>query len=166
MAKTPNKKKATPSQDIIGRNESMGFQLWAIGNAWQRHMRTALLPYDLTHVQYLLLATLLQHELSGATHLLSQNALSMAAGTDKMMTSKVVRALVERQLLVRQGVNNDLRAYHLILTDTGRDLVKQAAEAVVQAEETFFAPVAKKADKLAKYLYLLAENEAPEDSED
>ena len=42
---------------LSGPAESPGFLLWKISNAWQRRLRVALQPYELTHSQFVLLAT-------------------------------------------------------------------------------------------------------------
>ena len=38
--------------------QSPGFLLWRVTLSWQRRMRAALAPHDLTHVQFVLLASL------------------------------------------------------------------------------------------------------------
>ncbi len=37
---------------------STGLMLWRVTNSWQRTIRAALAPFDLTHVQFVLLAVL------------------------------------------------------------------------------------------------------------
>ena len=39
-------------------NDSTGLQLWRVTNAWQAAQRAALKPFGLTHVQFVVLASL------------------------------------------------------------------------------------------------------------
>jgi MarR family len=75
-----------------------GFLLWRATNAWQRAQRVALRPFALTHVQYALLAALLNADRKG----MSQSEAAAASGVDPMTTSQVLRALEGRELVTRQ----------------------------------------------------------------
>ena len=88
--------------------ESPGFLLWRISNAWQQRQRAALLPLGLTHVQFVLLASLVWLTQHGRT--VTQTDLAEQAQTDPMMTSQVVRALEARGLLTRETSAQDRRA--------------------------------------------------------
>jgi DNA-binding MarR family transcriptional regulator len=81
---------------------SPGFLLWRVTLSWQRRMRAALAPHDLTHVQFVLLASLwwLQEHGGGPP---TQAQLAEQAGTDLMTTSQVARKLADRQLLAREA---------------------------------------------------------------
>ena len=70
--------------------ESTGLLLWQVTNRWQAAQRAALKPFGLTHVQFVLLASLAW---LGADGPVTQQQLAGHAGTDPMMTSQVVRAL-------------------------------------------------------------------------
>src|SRR5262249_15030206 len=47
-----------PSSRFTTPEQSPGFLLWRATLAWQRRMRSVLTPHDLTHVQFVLLASL------------------------------------------------------------------------------------------------------------
>lgn len=68
--------------------DSTGLMLWRVTNSWQRAIRAALAPYDLTHVQFVLLAVLASVE-DDAT--VMQRDLAARAGTDPMMTLQVIQ---------------------------------------------------------------------------
>ena len=71
--------------------QSPGFLLWRTTLRWQRLMTAALRPFNLTHVQFVLLAsTWWLTRVAGETP--NQRRLAEHAGTDAMMTSQVVRA--------------------------------------------------------------------------
>ncbi|MEU5691653.1 MarR family winged helix-turn-helix transcriptional regulator [Actinosynnema sp. NPDC020468] len=120
-----------------GPGESPGFLLWRVTLSWQRAMRNALAPHDLTHVQFVLLATLWWlHDHEGPP---SQQKLAARAGTDTMMTSQVVRKLEDRGLITRAPDPADARARLLALTTEGRTTLAGALEDVEHADATFFA---------------------------
>ncbi len=118
--------------------ESTGLLLWQVTNRWQAAQRAALKPFDLTHVQFVLLATLVW---LAADDVVTQRQLADHAGTDPMMTSQVARALGERGLLVRSAHHADGRAWSLSVTEAGVDLVNRAVVAVEACDDAFFAPL-------------------------
>lgn len=120
-----------------GPDESPGFLLWRVTLAWQRAMRAALAPHDLTHVQFVLLASLwwLENH-SGAP---SQQRLAEHAGTDPMMTSQVLRKLADRALVSRSVDPADSRARLLSLTGEGKALVSKAMKDVEDADQAYFS---------------------------
>ncbi|KOV89798.1 MarR family transcriptional regulator [Nocardia sp. NRRL S-836] len=111
--------------------------LWRVTLAWQRAMRAALAPHDLTHVQFVLLASLWWlGEHGGAP---SQQRLAEHAGTDPMMTSQVLRKLADRGLVSRSVDPADSRARLLELTPEGTALVGTAMKDVEDADQAYFA---------------------------
>ena len=119
--------------------ESAGLLLWQVTNRWQAAQRAVLKPFGLTHVQFVLLASLawLSSDEPGAQPV-SQRVLADQAATDPMMTSQVVRVLEERGWLTRQPHPEDGRAFALAITDEGVALVQRANDAVEQCDEEFF----------------------------
>ena len=88
-----------PSSEWEGPEDSPGFLLWRVTLAWQRAMRAALAPHELTHVQFVLLAS---SWWLGRTEAPTQQGLAEHAGTDPMMTSQVLRKLEDRGLVTRE----------------------------------------------------------------
>jgi DNA-binding MarR family transcriptional regulator len=72
-------------------DDSPGLLLWQVTNRWQAAQRAALRPFDLTHVQFVLLASLTW--LDSDRPPVTQKQLAEHAATDPMMTSQVLRAL-------------------------------------------------------------------------
>lgn len=118
------------------RNESPGFLLWRVSNLWQQQIRKALKPHELTHVQFVLLAVLT----SEATPL-TQNELAAIAGTDRMMTSQVVRVLEQRGLVQRKPDETDKRAMRITATRNGRTLANRAVAVVEAVDAQFFSAI-------------------------
>jgi DNA-binding MarR family transcriptional regulator len=118
--------------------QSPGFLLWRVTLSWQRQMRAALAPHDLTHVQFVLLASLwwLQERGAGPP---TQAQLADQAGTDLMMTSQVVRKLASRGLLARHRDPADSRAWRLALAPPGQAALGAALADVEAADQAYFA---------------------------
>jgi DNA-binding MarR family transcriptional regulator len=133
--------------------ESMGLLLWQVTNRWQAAQRAALKPFGLTHVQFVLLASLLW---LGADGPVTQRQLADHARTDPMMTSQVVRALERRGLLVRTAHSSDGRAWSLSASDAGAALVNRAVEAVEAVDERFFGSLGPRRGAFTRDLASLA----------
>lgn len=143
---------------LSGPAESPGFLLWKISNAWQRRLRVALQPYELTHSQFVLLATAIWF---GAEETLTQTRLSQLSGIDPMTTSQVLRALEAALLIQRVDHPQDPRAKAITVTKAGRDLARKAVVAVEDADAAFFKPVASDTKRLVAMFQRLVEgNEA------
>lgn len=115
---------------------SPGFLLWQVTHAWQRQVMAALKPFELTHAQFVLLAStwwLSNHEQEP-----TQRRIAEHAGTDPMMTSQVLRSLEGRGLLTRQTSDRDARANTVTPTLRGADLARAATAAVEGVDREFF----------------------------
>ncbi len=122
-----------------GPGESPGFLLWQTTLRWQRAVSAALAPYELTHVQFVLLTSAwwLEQRLEAPT----QRQLADHAATDAMMTSQVLRALEAKTLITRTPDPRDTRAKRVRLTHAGQARVGAALSAVEAVDEHFFQPV-------------------------
>lgn len=134
--------------------ESPGFLLWLVTNSWQRQLRAALDPIDLTHVQFVLLASLAWLSRNGEA--VTQVRLAQQARTDVMMTSQVVRALERKGLVLRGAHPADNRARGLQVTPKGLRLVNKALRLVERADTRFFGAAGKDLAKLVILLRALA----------
>lgn len=135
--------------------DGVGFLLWKAGNAWQRHLREQLKSTGITHVQFLLLDAVKQLEAGGKQP--SQTLLARTAGTDVMMTSKVIRTLEEAKLVARKENRDDGRAVILQITPAGKKKLTSAATAIKKSEDVFFAKLVGKPHKFVANLAALAE---------
>ena len=117
--------------------ESSGFLLWQVTNLWQREIKKALAQYDLTHSQYVLLAS--THWLTLQKQDVTQVLLSTHTKIDPMTTSTVLRALQTKGLLQRQEHATDTRAKSVALTETGKQVIKQAVVVVEDFDRQFFS---------------------------
>ncbi|TDC50192.1 MarR family transcriptional regulator [Jiangella ureilytica] len=111
--------------------------LWRITNRWQAAIRAALAPFELTHVQFVLLAALTR---AGDTDGTTQVELAQQVRTDPMMVSQVLRALERKGHVERLPHPDDRRAVLVRVSAGGADLARRANAAVEAADEEFFGP--------------------------
>jgi DNA-binding MarR family transcriptional regulator len=131
----------------LNPDDSPGFLLWHVTLRWQRDITAALAPLDLTHVQFVLLATTWWLNSHGEDP--NQLTLARQAGTDVKMTSQVLRKLESKGLIRRDVDTTDTRAKRLHVTDRGATLAAQAIAAVESADARFFRPIPDPAALLA-----------------
>jgi len=115
---------------------SPGFLLWQITNKWQAQQRQALAKFDLTHVQFVLLASLVWAT-DQATF--TQKQLADHAKTDVMMASQVLRTLEKKGLINRTPSRLDARSMTLRPTKKGIILANKAVIAVEAVDKEFFS---------------------------
>jgi DNA-binding MarR family transcriptional regulator len=124
--------------EFADADESPGLALWRVTNAWQAAQRAALRPFGLTHVQFVLLASLTWLNQDAPVR---QRDLARHACTDPMMTSQVLRALEDKRLVDRRSHPRDRRARALVVTAEGARLANQAIAVVEDVDRRFFAPL-------------------------
>jgi DNA-binding MarR family transcriptional regulator len=118
-------------------SESPGFLLWHATLRWQRGVAAALLPLDLTHVQFVLLACTWWLNEQGERP--TQVRLAEQAGTDVRMTSQVLRSLERKGLIERKVDAADTRARRLRVTRRGARLAPRAIAVVEAVDAEFFS---------------------------
>ena len=133
--------------------DSSGFLLWQVTNLWQREIKKALEKYDLTHSQYVLMASI--HWLTLNNYDVTQVLLSSHTKIDPMTTSTVLRTLQTKGLLKRQEHITDTRAKTVALTDNGKKIVKQAVKTVEAFDQEFFSTLGAKTTIFNKQLLAL-----------
>src|SRR5690348_210891 len=98
-----------------------------------------LAPLELTHVQFVVLASTWWLNEHGRRP--TQVELAAQAGTDVKMTSQVLRHLEAKGLLEREVDAADTRARRLRVTRRGARLAPRAIAAVERADAEFFGDV-------------------------
>jgi DNA-binding MarR family transcriptional regulator len=127
---------------VLEPSDSPGFLLWHATLRWQRGVAAALAPLDLTHVQFVLLASTWWLNSRGERP--NQVRLAEQAGTDVKMTSQVVRSLERKGLVERELDPRDTRAKRLRTTRAGARLAPRAIEAVERVDSEFFATIPRR----------------------
>jgi DNA-binding MarR family transcriptional regulator len=132
---------------------SPGLLLWRVTNRWQAGVRAALKPWDLTHVQFVLLASLTWLVDEGPV---TQKQLAEHAATDPMMTSQVLRALEAKGLVVRAPHPEDGRARALSVTPEGARIANESVVAVEAWDRSYFGVLGSGSGRFAADLARLA----------
>ncbi len=129
-------KKPDKSFGVKTAEESSGFLLWQVTTLWQRGIKKSLDSIDITHPQFVLLASLLW--LSKHKESVTQIDLSQHSKIDPMTTSTVIRTLERKQLIKRQEHHTDTRAKTISLTDNGLKITRQAVKIIEKFDADFF----------------------------
>ncbi|MDP8170942.1 MarR family transcriptional regulator [Pasteurella skyensis] len=117
-------------------SESTGFLLWKTTNLWQREIKRALVKYDLTHTQFVILAS--AYWLSTVHKDVTQVEIANFIDIDKMMTSNVIRKLIDKGLIIRKEHHLDTRAKVVKLTEKGVEILKKSMVEVERFDHLFF----------------------------
>ena len=141
--------------DFPESSDSPGLLLWRVTNAWQAKQRAALKPFGLTHVQFVLLASLTWMT---SDQPVTQRDLAVQAGTDAMMTSQVLRTLETMGFVTRQQHPTDARARALTATPEGAALANRAVRAVESVDREFFAHLGAHGSDFTRMLATLDRN--------
>ena len=148
-------KKKDHTFSVEKAEDSSGFLLWQVTNLWQREIKKALETYNLTHSQFVLMASI--HWLTLHKHDVTQILLSSHTKIDPMTTSTVLRTLQTKGLLQRQEHLTDTRAKTVGLTNDGNKIIKQAIKEVETFDKKFFSTLGEKTQVFNKQLLTLLE---------
>lgn len=132
--------------------ESPGFLLWRVSTFWRRSIEDVLKPLELTHPQFVVLATtawLIKHEKK-----VSQIDIGKLAGLDPNTTSQILRGLEAKEFLIRAH-SVDERSKSPQLTQMGIDRLSKALPLVEQADARFFSSVDLETTGVLKALQML-----------
>ncbi len=124
-------------------DDSTGFLLWRVHNYWQRELRKRLAEFDLTHTQFVILAS--THWLNLQKNEVTQVDIADHAKTDVMLTSNVIRALEKKELVQRAEHSVDTRAKKVYLTQSGKNILMDSVKKVEAFDEEFFSNLDNKA---------------------
>lgn len=122
--------------------DSPGFLLWQVTTLWQRGIKKALRSIDITHPQFVLLASLLW--LLTKKGYVTQIDLSQHSKIDPMTTSAIIRILQRKDFIERQEHHSDTRAKTVILTGSGIKITKQAIKIIEKFDTEFFLSLENK----------------------
>lgn len=121
------------------KGPTAGYLVWRLANKWRTAVDQALAPLNLTHAQYVLLASLSGMERSGRQP--SQRELADHTGLEALYVSKLARSLETSGLVGRTRDAEDTRVVRLALTDAGRKAVRPAIDAVQVLLDQLLAPL-------------------------
>lgn len=116
--------------------ESPGYLLWRVSTLWRSAIEAALKPLNLTHPQFVILASLGWLTKNGDK--VSQVDVSKMTGLDPNTTSQIIRGLEAKKFIKRTHSVNE-RSKNPALAPLGSEVLKQALPTVEQADTHFFA---------------------------
>lgn len=121
--------------------DSPGLLLWQVSILWQRLIKKALEPYDVSHAQFVIMAVLLW--LEKHQECVTQSIIIDWTKLDKMTVSKSMKKLVGQGLINRVEHAVDTRAKSVNLTDRGKSIVHQLVPAIEKIDAVFFNRVSQ-----------------------
>ena len=145
--------KPNPDFSVREAEDSSGFLLWQVTTLWQRGIKKALDEIDITHPQFVLLASLLW--LTGQKKNVTQIDLSQHSQIDPMTTSTVIRTLQKKGLVERREHETDTRAKVVLLTASGLKMTRKAVKIIENFDTDFFKSLGDKAGAFNSGLRLL-----------
>jgi DNA-binding MarR family transcriptional regulator len=133
--------------------QSPGYLLWRVSMHWRSKIEETLKVFDLTHPQFVVLAT--TGWLTKNNERVAQIDISRSAGLDPNTTSQVLRGLEAKKLIKRVRSLNE-RSKSPLLTPGGFEKLTLALPAVEQADTLFFDALnAQESCKLIKIFQAL-----------
>lgn len=125
--------------------DSPGFLLWQTTMVWQRQIRKALEPYDISHAQFVIMATLMWFE--AHQHDTTQILIVNWSKLDKMTVSKSLKKLVALGFVNRIEHETDTRAKSVTLTAKGKEMVRTLVPIIEGIDNVFFGKTSDKEQK-------------------
>jgi DNA-binding MarR family transcriptional regulator len=126
------------------RGPLTGYYIWRLSLKWRAAVDRALVPLDLTHAEYALLASL--NGLSRGDKRPSQRELADWSGLEPMYVSKLARALEQDGLLAREVSLTDPRAFSLTVTEKGSALLDASRDKILVLHDRLMAPLGDRND--------------------
>lgn len=130
--------------------DSPGFLLWQTTIIWQRKIKKALEPYDISHAQFVIMATLLWFESHhyDTTQILIVNQTKL----DKMTVSNSLKKLAGLGYIHRIEHEMDTRAKSVSLTEKGKAMVRTLVPIVEGIDGSFFSKISIEEQKSLVHL--------------
>lgn len=125
--------------------DSPGFLLWQVSTIWQRQIKKALDVYDISHSQFVIMALALWF--SAHNYSATQVLIADWSKLDKMTISKALKKLEGMKLIDRIGHDKDLRAKTVILTNKGKELLKELVPIIEEVDHKFFDEISSLENK-------------------
>ncbi|MCH9620607.1 MAG: hypothetical protein S4CHLAM20_00070 [Chlamydiia bacterium] len=115
--------------------KSLGFLLWQISTSWRSSIEATLKDLDLTHPQFVILATLGWLTRNGDP--ITQSSLGIMANIDPNTVSQIIKGLENKKLIIRKK-SDDGRIKNPFLTKKGSLLVEKSLPRVEEKDSLFF----------------------------
>jgi DNA-binding MarR family transcriptional regulator len=127
-----------------------GSLVWHLAMRWRAEVDRALVPFDLTHALYSVLASL--HAMTERGGPPTQRELADYTRLQPIYVSKLVRTLETAAHITRQSDSRDSRAVRLALTDPGRKTIVAARSVVAALDRRLTEPIGGSEGRRTKQL--------------
>ena len=126
-----------------------------IYNKWHSMIKKELKKMNLTHPQFVVLASLAY--LSQNDNEITQIMISKLAGIDVMTISQILSLLEKNDFVKRKEHSKDTRAKAVILSKKGEEVLQKAVPLVEQIDEVFFGKLDRDEKQFKHFLARLNE---------
>lgn len=113
-----------------------GFLLGQTEMCWQRIINKALLDFDLTYTQFIVLS--ICWWLAKTNKEVYQHQVAKYSRIDRMMTSRILASLEKKEYLNRIKIDGDARSKLVILSTKGKKVLNLSIQTVSDMETDFF----------------------------
>lgn len=119
-----------------GPQNAVGFVMWRVVHRYQREVDRALVPLDLTHLQFTTLAMAAWQGRSGEWA--TQSELARFGDIQPMQISHMLKSLESKGMVARRRSSSDARAKRIEVTAAGLNALRRALPAVITVQREFF----------------------------
>jgi len=124
-------------------------------NKWHSMIKKELKKMNLTHPQFVVLASLAYLSQNGNE--ITQIMISKLAGIDVMTISQILSLLEKQNFVKRKEHSKDTRAKAVILNKKGEEVLQKAVPLVEQIDEVFFGKLDRDEKQFKHFLARLNE---------
>ena len=125
-------------------------------NKWHSMIKQELKKMNLTHPQFVVLASLAYLSQNGNEEI-TQVMISKLAGIDVMTVSQILNLLEKNDFVKRKEHSRDTRAKAVILNKKGEEVLQKAVPLVEQIDEIFFRKLDTDEEQFKHFLARLNE---------
>ena len=116
--------------------DSSGFLLWQVTSLWQQKIKKALNDkYQLNISQFVIMTSI--HWLTLHDDEVTQVSISHHTKIDSMNVSQILKSLQSKNYIVRKEHPTDTRAKVVFLSESGKQLIKQAIMDIDVVDKAF-----------------------------
>lgn len=119
-------------------------------NKWHFTIKNELKKVNLTHPQFVVLATLAYLSQNNAE--VTQVMISKISGIDVMTVSQILNLLEKHNFVNRKEHSKDTRAKTVVLNKKGEDILQKAVPLVERIDEIFFGKLDNDEDRFKQFL--------------
>jgi DNA-binding MarR family transcriptional regulator len=147
-------------KSYAGLAEDSGFLMLQVSSLWALYHDKALKKYyDLTHMQYAVLASVYWLTLHSEKEV-TQIILAQHTKINTMTISHMLKVLEARGYVFRTTHSTDVRAKVINLTEEGKALLDKAIKTILDVDAKFFRVLGKNIKHFNRYMFeLLNDNE-------